>query len=95
MMNSYEVIFIINPDTDEETTKALIEKFKAIIETEGHVGSVEEWGRRRLAYPIQDHNDGYYVLIEFESPATFVSELERVLKITDGIIKYLIIRKDV
>ena len=94
MTNNYEVIYIISPEADEEGTKVLVEKFKALIETEGTIGQIDEWGRRRLAYPINDFNDGYYVYTAFSAPATFISELERILKITEGIIKYLIIRKD-
>jgi small subunit ribosomal protein S6 len=93
-MNNYEVIYIISPEVDEEGIKALVEKFKALIETEGAITQIDEWGRRRLAYPINDFNDGYYVFTKCAAPPTFVSELERILKITDGIIKYLIIRKE-
>ena len=93
MMNKYESIFIINPDIDEESTKALIEKFKSLFESSAQLESIEEWGKRKLAYPINYHNEGYYVLVNFSADSNFPSELERIFKITDGIIKYLIVKK--
>ena len=94
MVNKYESIFIANPNLDEEGTKALIEKFKGLIETSATLESVEEWGRRKLAYPINKINEGYYTLINFNADSSFIHELERVYKITDGVVKYLIIKKD-
>ncbi|NMB34482.1 MAG: 30S ribosomal protein S6 [Clostridium sp.] len=94
MINKYETIFIINPEYTEEDTQSLIEKIKNIIETSGELENVDEWGKRKLAYPIDDHNDGYYVLIEFGAKSSLPQELERIYRITDGIIKYIIIKKD-
>ena len=94
MLNKYETIFIINPEIGEETVKTLIEKFKNLLETSGQLENVDEWGKRRLAYPIDDLNDGYYVLANFSADPQFPQELERIFKITDGIIKYIIIKKD-
>jgi len=90
----YETIFIVDPRLDEEATAAVVEKFKALIIGEGTIGEVEEWGKRRLAYPINDQNEGYYVLINFESAPALPAELDRVYKITDGIMRSLIICKD-
>ncbi len=94
MVNKYESIFIINPDIDEEGTKALVEKFKNMLETSAQLESIDEWGRRKLAYEIADKNEGYYVLANFSADSQFPHELERIYKITDGIIKYMIIKKD-
>ena len=93
-MNLYETIFIVNSELDEESNKAVIEKFKAMIESVGKLETLEEWGKRRLAYPINDMTEGYYVLVKYRAPAEFPREFERVLKITDDILKFLIIRKD-
>lgn len=94
-MNKYESIYIISPEIDEEGIKALIEKFNNLIaEQGGKVDNVDEWGSRRLAYPVQDFNEGYYVLINFIATPDVPQELERVYKITDGIIRYLTIKED-
>ena len=93
-MNKYETIFIVDSELDEESLQANIEKFKALIESNGELESVEEWGNKRLSYPVKDKNDGYYVLVNYSAPPEFPRELERVFKITDGILKFLIIRKD-
>ncbi len=90
----YETIFIVNPNLGEEEIAAVIEKFKALIEKHGTVASVDEWGKRRLAYEITDLREGYYVLVEFESDPSFPAELDRVYKITDGIMRSIIISKD-
>lgn len=94
MINKYESIFIINSEIGEENTKALVEKFKNLIETSAQLGSIDEWGKRKLAYPINDKNEGYYVLANFSAESEFPHELERIYKITDGIIKYMVIKKD-
>lgn len=94
MVNKYESIFIINPDIDEEGTKALVEKFKNLLETSAQLESIDEWGKRKLAYEIADKNEGYYVLANFSADSQFPQELERIYKITDGIIKYMVIKKD-
>lgn len=94
MVNKYETIFIIDPDLDEENTKALVEKFKNLLETSAELENIDEWGKRKLAYEINDKFEGYYVFADFSAESTFPRELERIYKITDGIIKYLIIKKD-
>ena len=85
----YEVLYIIDPAQGEESIAALVEKFKAMVEAEGTLSSVEEWGKRRLAYPINDLAEGYYVLMNMEVKPEFPAELERVMKITDGILRCL------
>ena len=93
MLNKYECIFIIDPDLDEENTKALVEKFKNLLETSAQLEGMDEWGKRKLAYEIADKTEGYYVLADFSANSDFPRELERILKITDGVLKYMIIKK--
>ena len=85
----YEALYIINPTLGEEETTALVEKFKAMVEAEGTVANIDLWGKRRLAYPIEDLSEGYYVLMNFESKPEFPAELERVMKITEGVMRCL------
>lgn len=91
---SYEVVYIMDPAVGEEAINALIEKFRTLVETQGIVTAVDDWGKRRLAYPINDLNDGHYVLMSFTAPPELPKELDRVLKITDGIMRSMIICKD-
>ena len=93
-MAKYETVFIINPSLSEENTVALRDKFTGLIGENGTLGEVDEWGKRRLAYPIDDFSEGHYVLVSFESAPDFPAELDRVYKITDGIIRSLIICND-
>lgn len=94
MQNNYETIIIINSNLDEAATKATVEKFTSLIGENGAVESVEEWGKKRLAYPVQKQTEGYYTLINFSSKPEFVDELERIYNITDEVIKYIVIKKD-
>ena len=94
-MNKYETIFIINTVAEETKIKELIEKFSALINSNGKVESVDEWGKKRLAYPVNKQNEGYYVLINFEAKPELIAELERVYRITDGIMKFITVRKEV
>ncbi len=84
-----EVLYIIDPAQGEEGIAALVEKFKAMVEAEGTLTGIEEWGKRRLAYPINDIPEGYYVLMNLEAKPEFPAELERVMKITDGVMRCL------
>ena len=86
----YEALYIINPQLTEEETQALVERFKAMVEAEGTLTEIDEWGKRRLAYPMDDLAEGYYVLMHFEAKPDFPAELVRVMKITDGIMRCLI-----
>ncbi|MBQ2231704.1 MAG: 30S ribosomal protein S6 [Oscillospiraceae bacterium] len=86
----YEVLYIIDQDVDEEGVKALFEKFTALINEHGAVVEADEWGKRKLAYPINDKPEGYYVLVKFTSGPEFPAELDRVMKITDGVVRSLI-----
>lgn len=91
---NYEVIYIMDPAIGDENINALIEKFRVLVETQGTVTAVDDWGKRRLAYPINDLNDGHYVLMTFSAEPALPQELDRVLKITDGIMRSMIICKD-
>ena len=89
----YEVVYIIDPMLSEEDTAALVAKFKTLAEQNGSAVEVEEWGKRKLAYEINDRTEGYYVLMNFTSAPAFPKELDRVLRITDGIMRSLIVCK--
>ena len=92
--SNYEAGYIMDPAIGEESIAALNEKFKALVEANGTLNQVDEWGKRRLAYPINDLMEGYYVLLDFTAPAAFPAELNRILKITDGVMRSMIICKD-
>ena len=92
MNSSYETIFVVDLQKGEEEVKALVEKFTKLIADNGVVEEVDEWGKRRLAYPINDLNEGYYVLVKFNAPAQFVSELERIFGITEGIMRSIVVK---
>lgn len=94
ILNSYETIFIIDAALDEESATALKDKFINLIEKNGELESVDEWGKRRLAYEINDRTEGIYYLVNFKADADFPKELDRQYKITEGILRTIIIRKD-
>ena len=91
--SSYETIFVVDLTLGEDGVKGLVEKFTSLIAANGEVSEVNEWGKRRLAYPINDMNEGYYVLVNFTAPAEFPAELERIFGITEGIMRSIIIKK--
>ena len=93
-MNKYETIFMINPSVEDAGVKGLIEKFSNIINSDGKVESVEEMGMKKLAYEINKQTEGNYVLITFEAAPTLINELERVYRITDEVMKFIVVRKD-
>ena len=92
--NSYETLFIIDASLSEEAIKGLVDKFTALIAEHGKVSDVNEWGKRRLAYPINDKEEGYYVLVNFESEGNLPAELERIFGITEGIMRSIVIRHE-
>ena len=94
IINKYETIFVLDADLDEERTAALTERFQKLIADNGTVESVDVWGKRRLAYPINYKTEGYYVLVNFSSSPEFPKELERIYGITDGVIRTLVVRKE-
>ena len=86
----YEVLYVLNPNLTEEETQAIVEKFKTLIEQNGTVDEMEEWGKRKLAYEINYLTEGYYVLVKFTSGPELPAELYRILGITDGVIRSLV-----
>ena len=90
---SYETLYVVSGNLSEEEMKALVAKFSALISDNGTLESVNEWGKRRLAYPINYINDGYYVLVSFKSEPSFPHELDRVFGISDAIIRSMTTRK--
>ena len=86
----YEVLYVLNPNLTEEETQAIVEKFKTLIEQNGTVDEMEEWGKRKLAYEINYLTEGYYVLVKFTSGPELPAELDRILGITDGVIRSLV-----
>lgn len=91
-MNKYESIIIINPRVDEEGVKELVQKFTDLINTDGKVEKADELGKRRLAYEVQKNKEGYYVVFYFEANPNLISELERIYRITDEVIKFMTIK---
>lgn len=94
-MNKYESMYILKPAIEDEPRAELIAKFSEIIEKNGgKVEKTDEWGKRKLAYPINYINDGYYVLVDFEGPSELPAELERNFKISDDVLRYMVIRRE-
>ena len=94
-MNKYECLYVIVPELNEEETKSVIEKFNGVITANGGmIENVDEWGKRRLAYTIDYKTEGYYVLMSFTSGPEFPKELDRILGITEGIMRSMIVCKD-
>ena len=93
-MNKYESIIIISQNVEEEGIKALISRFTDLINTEGKVSEVTEMGKRKLAYEIGKNKEAFYVLFDFEAKPELIAELERNYRITDEIIKFIVVRKD-
>lgn len=91
---NYETVMIISMKQGEEGIQALVEKFKNLIETNATLKNVDEWGKRKLAYLINKESEGYYVLFDFESTAEFPAELDRRFRITEGVIRSMIIKKE-
>ncbi len=93
-MINYEIMFILDPTLEDEKKNATVETVKGIIEADGQVGKVDVWGMRKLAYPIQKKNEGYYVVVEFSGNPELPKELDRRMRIMDAVIRHLIINKD-
>ena len=94
MANKYETILIVDPALGEEGVAAVVEKVTNLIAANGTVESVEDWGKRMLAYEINDCKEGYYTLVNFEAPADFPAELDRVYNITEGVLRSMIVAKE-
>ena len=94
-MNKYESLFVLAPTLNEEELKASIDKFKGVIENGGGVvDNVDEWGKRRLAYEINKINEGYYVLFNFTASPELPKELDRILRISDNVIRHIVVKLD-
>jgi len=94
-VRDYEVMYILNADLDEEGTDAAVTRFEDVVKDGGgEIVKTERWGKRKLAYEVNDRIEGYYVLMYFKSPSNAAQELERILKINDDILRHLLIKKD-
>lgn len=94
-MRKYEVVFVHRPDLDEEKGAALIERFKDLIESHGgEVLKIDKWGKRRLAYEVKDLREGVYIIVHMNAEPKVATELDRVFKITDEVLRHIIVRED-
>lgn len=93
-MNKYELLFVLDPSLDETTRAAAVETVKGIIAEAGEVSEVNEWGLRKLAYPIQKKSEGYYVVMQFTAAPELPKELDRRLRISDSCMRHIIVTKD-
>ena len=95
MRRDYELGFILNPEVSEEQTRAILERIERIVKNyDGQVVKVNQWGRRRLAYPIEHHRDGFYVFIDMILTPETVLELDRTLKVSEEVMRHLVTRRD-
>ena len=93
-MNKYESVIIINPNLEEEAIKALIEKISNLINTDGKVEKADNLGKKKLAYEIKKNKEGFYVVFKFEANPELITELERVYRITDEVIKFIVVKEE-
>ncbi len=93
-MNKYESVVIVNPNLEEESVKNLIKKFSDLINTDGKVISVEEMGKRKLAYEIKKQKEGFYIVLKFEAKPELIAELERNYRITDEVMKFIVVKEE-
>lgn len=94
-MRKYEVVFILRPELDEEKNTAVIEKFKDLVVSQGgEIIKLDKWGKRRLAYEVKDVREGYYVVLHINAESKVSSELDRVFKITDEVLRHIIVREE-
>ncbi|MGI6553177.1 MAG: 30S ribosomal protein S6 [Clostridia bacterium] len=92
-MRNYEALYVLRPDLGEEETEALVNRFQeVVVENGGELVKLDKWGKRRLAYEVKKFREGFYVLMQFRGAAAVAQELERILKITDGVIRQLVVR---
>ena len=94
VINSYEALFVVNCENGEDAVKAAVEKFTGLIAANGTIEETNEWGKRRLAYPINDIPEGYYVVVTFKSEPDFPAELERLFNIDEAIMRALVVKLD-
>ena len=94
IMKAYETLFVVDPTIGEDADKATNAKFTDLIAKNGTIENISEWGKRRLAYPINDIPEGYYVLVNFKAAADFVAELERIYRIDENIMRDIVVRDE-
>ena len=94
VISDYETIFILKPDIGDEGIKTAVEKFEELITANGTVIEKNEWGMRKLAYPINYFEEGYYTLINFSADPQFIAELDRIYNITDSVLRSIIVKKE-
>lgn len=92
IVNSYETLFITDLSNGEEATKATVDKFTGLIGSNGEILEVAQWGKRRLAYPINDMNEGFYTVVTHKSPASFIAELDRLFNIDESIMRSMTVK---
>ena len=93
-MNKYESVIIINPSVDEDKVKGLIDKFSDLINKQGKVTKVDTLGKKKLAYEVKKNKEGIYVVFYFEAEPSLIAELERNYRITDEVIKFIVVRNE-
>ena len=94
VLNSYESLFIVDVAEGDAATKATVDKFTALIADNAEIVEVSEWGKRRLAYPINDKNEGYYVIVTFKSEPSFPAEFERLCNIDESVMRSIVLKLD-
>jgi small subunit ribosomal protein S6 len=95
VLRKYEVVYVLRPDLDEEKNAALVEKFKDLIESQGgEIIKIDKWGKRRLAYEVKDLREGVYILVHMNAEPKVATELDRIFKITDEVLRHIIVRED-
>ena len=94
-MRKYEVVYIIRPDLDEDNNTAVIDRFSDLVTNQGgEVLKIDKWGKRRLAFEVKDFREGYYVVMHIDAESQVASELDRVFKISDSVIRHIIVREE-
>lgn len=94
MSRQYELLYVLNPSIGEDALESLNQRVQELVASQGEIQKVDVWGRKRLAYEIEDETEGYYVLLHFNSEPDFPSEINRVLKITDNVLRYMVTTLD-
>jgi small subunit ribosomal protein S6 len=94
-MRAYELLIVLKPDLEEEANNAMIEKFAGLIQqNQGNVEQITRWGKKRLAYEVKDFREGFYTLVLFQGVSETANELDRVLRLTDEVLRHIIVRRD-
>lgn len=94
-MRAYEVMLLLNPELEEEALEAVIQKTTDIVTSRnGEIENIDRWGKRKLAYEVKDYAEGFYVVIRFKADNEATTEVDRVLKITEEVLRFLLVRKD-